>query len=176
MAASASPSPTMVPCPRGADERDCNETTVLADGGEMVRFVAPTDAYYTLWASARDQAGNRSPEVSHTFVFDDEAAVATAPAVPGVIDAGVAFQMATSLNDNLSILDYYVTTDYAINGAPIELGVGLPQGVDDFDAASLTHLKSQHPCCCPPAALQGLAGLARRHHRYGARRYHGGRS
>ena len=58
--------------PSGADDRDCDETTVLADGGEMVTFVEPTDAYYTLWASARDQAGNRSAEVSHTFVFDDE--------------------------------------------------------------------------------------------------------
>ena len=67
-------------------------------------------------------------------------AEATAPAVPGIIGAGEAFQMATSLNDDLSIRDYYVTTDYALNNSvAIELGVGLPKGVDDFDAASLTH-------------------------------------
>ena len=124
--------------PSAADDRDCNETTDLGADG-TVTFAGPTAAYYTLWATARDQAGNRSAEVSHTFVFDDDPAEATAPAVPGIIDAGEAFQMATSLNDNLSIRDYYVTTDYAINGTPIELGVGLPKGVDDFDAASLTH-------------------------------------
>ena len=128
----------MVDASAGAEDRDCAETTALADNG-TVEFGTPTVAYYTLWASARDQAGNRSVEVSHTFVFDDEVAEATAPAVPGIIDAGKAFQMATSLNDNLSIRDYYVTTDYDLSGTPIELGVGLPQGVDDFDAASLTH-------------------------------------
>ena len=124
--------------PSAADDRDCNETTDLAEDG-TVTFEGPTAAYYTLWASARDQAGNRSAEVSHTFVFDNEAAEATAPAVPGIIDAGEAFQMATSLNDNLSIRDYYVTTDYELDNIAIELGVGLPKGVDDFDAASLTH-------------------------------------
>ena len=121
-----------------ADDRDCAETTALADEG-TVEFDNPTAAYYTLWASARDQAGNHSAEVSHTFVFDKNPAEATAPAVPGIIDAGEPFQMAASLNDNLSIQDYYVTTDYDLGGTAIELGVGLPQGVDDFDAASLTH-------------------------------------
>ena len=53
-----------------AVERDCAETTALAEAG-TVEFTSPTVAYYTLWASARDQAGNRSAEVSHTFVFDD---------------------------------------------------------------------------------------------------------
>ena len=125
--------------PSAADDRDCNETTDLGVDG-TVTFAAPTAAYYTLWASARDQAGNRSAEVSHTFVFDADVATATAPAVPGIIDAGEAFQMAASLNDNLSIRDYYVTTDYELPvGTAIELGVGLPKGVDDFDAASLTH-------------------------------------
>ena len=124
--------------PSAADDRDCNETTDLAEDG-TVTFEGPTAAYYTLWASARDQAGNRSAEVSHTFVFDNDAAEATAPAVPGIIDAGEAFQMAASLNDNLSIRDYYVTTDYELDNIAIELGVGLPKGVDDFDAASLTH-------------------------------------
>ena len=124
--------------PSDADDRDCAETTDLAEDG-TVTFDGPTAAYYTLWASARDQAGNRSAEVSHTFVFDADVATATAPAVPGIIDAGEAFQMAASLNDNLSIRDYYVTTDYELNNTAIELGVGLPKGVDDFDAASLTH-------------------------------------
>ena len=55
-----------------ADDRDCDETTALAVDG-TVTFASPTAAYYTLWASARDQAGNRSAEVSHTFVFDAEA-------------------------------------------------------------------------------------------------------
>ena len=141
--------------PSGADDRDCDETTDLAEDG-TVTFDSPTAAYYTLWASARDQAGNRSAEVSHTFVFDDEMAEATAPAVPGIIDAGEAFSMATSLNDNLSIRDYYVTTDYAINGTAIELGVGLPQGVDDFDAASLTHRNHNILTGALPQPYKGL--------------------
>ena len=140
--------------PSGADDRDCDVTTDLAENG-TVTFDSPTAAYYTLWASARDQAGNRSAEVSHTFVFDDDPAEATAPAVPGIIDAGEAFQMAASLNDNLSIRDYYVTTDYAINGTAIELGVGLPQGVDDFDAASLTH-RNHNILVSLPQPYEGL--------------------
>ena len=72
LAASASPSPTMVVCVAAdADDRDCDETTALADDCGTVTFDTPTAAYYTLWASARDQAGNRSAEVSHTFVFDN---------------------------------------------------------------------------------------------------------
>ena len=143
-----------VPSGADADDRDCAETTDLAEDG-TVTFDSPTAAYYTLWASARDQAGNRSAEVSHTFVFDAEAAEATAPAVPGVIDAGEAFQMAASLNDNLSIRDYYVTTDYALDGVAIELGVGLPQGVDDFDAASLTH-RNHNILVSLPQPYEGL--------------------
>ena len=140
--------------PADAEDRDCAETTDLAENG-TVEFDSPTDAYYTLWASARDQAGNRSAEVSHTFVFDDEMATATAPAVPGIIDAGEAFQMAASLNDNLSIRDYYVTTDYALGGTAIELGVGLPKGVDDFDAASLTH-RNHNILVSLPQPYEGL--------------------
>ena len=55
-------------------------------------------------------------------------AEATAPAVPGIIDAGVAFQMATSLNDNLSIRDYYVTTDYARRRRSHRIGGWLAPG------------------------------------------------
>ena len=140
----------------GADDRDCAETTALALGG-TVEFDTPTHAYYTLWASARDQAGNRSAEVSHTFVFDNKVATATAPAVPGIIGAGEAIQMATSLNDDLSIRDYYVTTDYVLGQTPIELGVGLPKGVDDFDAASLTH-RNHNILVSLPQPYKGLQG------------------
>ena len=159
-----------------AEDRDCAETTALVDDG-TVEFDSPTDAYYTLWASARDQAGNRSAEVSHTFVFDDEPARATAAAVPGIIDAGEAFSMATSLNDNLSIRDYYVTTDYAVGGVDIKLGVGLPQGVDDFDVASLTHRNHNILVAALPQPYKGLQGSpAATATADGDRRCHGGRS
>ena len=157
LAASASPSPTMVWWAADADDRDCDETTALAVDG-IVTFASPTAAYYTLWASARDRAGNRSAEVSHTFVFDNTPAEATAPAVPGRINAGEAIQMATSLNDNLSIRDYYVTTDYELGNVAIELGVGLPKGVDDFDAASLTH-RNHNILVSLPQPYKGLLGV-----------------
>ena len=95
--------------------------------------------------------------------------------MPGIIDAGEAFQMATSLNDNLSIRDYYVTTDYELDTIDIELGVGLPQGVDDFDAASLTH-RNHNILLSLPQPYKGLQGSPDDDESYGDRRCHGGRS
>ena len=113
LAASASPSPTMVWWALDADDRDCAETTALADEGpsnSIVRRLRTTRcgrAPETRQATTPRRSAIRSCSMMNP-------AEATAPAVPGIIDAGEAFQMAASLNDNLSIRDYYVTTDYEL--------------------------------------------------------------
>ena len=118
----------------GAAGVDCDDPTALEDVAND--FDNPTDAYYTLWGTARDKAGNRSETVSHTFVVDQDPATATALAAPGSIDAGEVFQIASFLNDNLSLRDYYVTANFA---GDIELGFVHPTAVDAFDADPLTY-------------------------------------
>ena len=82
-------------------------------------------------ASVKDKAGNSASADPIAFVFDNKVARTTAPAVQGEITAGERFQMVASLNDDLSIRDYYVTVDF---GEVPSLGVGLPVPVDAFDA------------------------------------------
>ena len=55
---------------------------------------------------------------------------------PGSLEAGEVFQIASFLNDDLSIRDYYVTANFA---GDIDLGIVHPTVVDAFDAATLTH-------------------------------------
>ena len=118
----------------GTTSADCDDPTPL--GEVPIGFDAPANAYYTVRAAALDQAGNFSAPLSHTFVFDGEIATATAPAAPR-IDAGETFQVASFLNDDLSIRDYYVTANFDLGGA-IRLGVVTPTVVDAFDADPLT--------------------------------------
>ena len=121
----------------GAAGADCDDPTALpaADGGgTAVALQDATHAYYTLRATALDKAGNYSEPLSHTFVFDAEVATATAPAAPR-IEAGEAFEVASFLNDDLSIRDYYVTANFG----DIKLGVVHPTAVDAFDADPLTY-------------------------------------
>ena len=118
----------------GAAGMDCDDPTALEDVAND--FTSPTDAYYTLWGTTRDKAGNHSETVSHTFVVDQDPATATALAAPGSIDAGEVFQIASFLNDNLSLRDYYVTANFA---GGIELGFVHPTAVDAFDADPLTY-------------------------------------
>ena len=123
------------------EDVECDEPIGLpdADGDIPITFgatPAASHAYYTVSGAARDKAGNHSAVASHTFVFDAAAATATTPAAPGDIDAGEAFQIATFLNDDLSIRDYYVTANFA---GDIELGVVHPTVVDAFDADPLTN-------------------------------------
>ena len=118
----------------GTTSADCDDPTPLTD--IAVGFESPANAYYTLGATALDKAGNRSAPLSHTFVFDGEVATATPLAAPGNIEAGEVFQVASFLNDDLSIRDYYVTANFA---GEIELGVVPPTVVDAFDADPLTY-------------------------------------
>ena len=76
----------------------------------------------------------------HTFVFDAMVATATMPAAPGALKGGESFQVASFLNDDLSIRDYYVTADFPEVGSEkaIRLGVVAPTAVDAFDADPLT--------------------------------------
>ena len=122
----------------GTTSDDCDDPTPLAD--VAVEFDSPANAYYTLGAAALDRAGNFSAARSHTFVFDNGIATATAPAAPR-IDAGEDFQVASFLNDDLSIRDYYVTANFAAvgGGDTIRLGVVTPKVVDAFDADPLTN-------------------------------------
>ena len=123
----------------GTTSDDCDDPIGLPDddGDIPITFAAgATHAYYTVSGAARDKAGNHSAVASHTLVFDAQGATATTPAAPGDIDAGDVFQIASFLNDDLSIRDYYVTANFA---GDIELGVVHPTVVDAFDADPLTH-------------------------------------
>ena len=73
----------------GAD-KDCGYVDI--DGDQVTFGDSASVAYYTVSGMAKDQAGNTSASVSHTFVYDNDVATATAPAVPGVIAAGKPFQ------------------------------------------------------------------------------------
>ena len=122
------------------NDMDCDDTTGLA-GTTAITFAEtpePSHAYYTLSGTARDKAGNSSGMI-HTFVFDAMPATATVPAAPGALKGGESFQVASFLNDDLSIRDYYVTADFAeVGGELIRLGLVAPTAVDAFDADPLT--------------------------------------
>ena len=98
----------------GDDESCTADPTALPDGTAITFQTTPatSHAYYTLSGSAVDQAGNFAIPASHTFVFDATVATATAPAAPGSLEAGESFQIASFLNDDLSIRDYYVTANF----------------------------------------------------------------
>ena len=127
----------------GDDESCTADPTALPDGTAITFQTTPatSHAYYTLSGSAVDQAGNFATPVSHTFVFDATVATATAPAAPGSLEAGESFEIASFLNDDLSIRDYYVTANFPDVGSitPIRLGIVAPTPVDMFNAAMLTH-------------------------------------
>ena len=105
-----------------------SEDVTLMDGAGV--------GYYTLSGMAQDAAGNSSDAISHTFVYDNLRALATAPSVPGVIEAGKPFDGASFLNDDLSIRDYYGAANFA---QVLSLGIGKPIAVDEFNASSLTN-------------------------------------
>jgi hypothetical protein len=134
----------------GAD-KDCGYVDI--DGDQVTFGDSASVAYYTVSGMAKDQAGNTSASVSHTFVYDNDVATATAPAVPGIIAAGKPFQGATYLNDNLSIRDYYGTVNYA-NPVGLNIGIGAPVALDDFDALSFTRLN--HSVTATVATYAGL--------------------
>ena len=125
-------------CPVIGDNGDVDNTNndddcegMLVGQGTRLSFASPAVGSYMLDASVQDKAGNSASADPIAFVYDNEAARTTAPAVQGEITAGERFQMVASLNDNLSIRDYYVTVNF---GDDIELGVGLPVPVDAIDA------------------------------------------
>ena len=55
----------------GTTSDDCDDPTALGED-VAVGFGTPPDAYYTLWGTTRDKAGNHSETVSHTFVVDTD--------------------------------------------------------------------------------------------------------
>ena len=128
--------------------RDCGASVI---GAMEVTLWTGAAAYYRLHARALDRAGNRSNALRHTFLHDGTRAAATAPAVPGAVEAGRAFAAASLLNDDLSIRDYYMTADF---GEVLSLGAGGPVGVDGFNALELTNLN--HPA---RAIIDAYAGL-----------------
>ncbi len=130
-------------------ERGCEATGI--SGGEVTLETGVAAGYYRLNATARDKAGNRSNTLRHTFVYDGTPAVATAPAVPGAVEAGEPFVATSILADNLSIRDYYMTADF---GNLLSLGAGGPVGVDWFNALELTHLNH-----AARARVEAYAGL-----------------
>ncbi len=117
-------------------DKDC-ESTAITDDDVDFEAVDLVVGYYTVSGMAKDKAGNTSGSVSHTLVYDDDAAEATDPAIPGVVAAGKPFQGGTYLNDNLSLRDYYGTMNY---GTVASLGIGRPVAVDGFNASSFTRL------------------------------------
>ena len=127
-----------VVCPVIGDNGDVDNTNndddcegMLLGQGTRLSFATPAVGSYMLDASVKDKAGNSASADPIAFVFDNEVARTTAPGVQGEVTAGERFQMVASLNDNLSIRDYYVTVNF---GDQIELGVGLPVPVDAIDA------------------------------------------
>ena len=136
-------------------DEDC-ETTALITVEDVELQTGVAAAYYTVSGLAQDQAGNRSDAISHTFVYDARVATLTAPSVQGVIEAGKPFDGASYLNDNLSIRDYYGSADF---GNIVNLGIGSPVAVDEFNASSLT--SRNHPVSATVntyAALQSEVG------------------
>ena len=111
------------------NDDDCEG--MLLGQGTRLSFATPAVGSYMLDASVKDKAGNSASADPIAFVFDNDVARTTAPGVQGEVTAGERFQMVASLNDNLSIRDYYVTVNF---GDQIELGVGLPVPVDAIDA------------------------------------------
>ncbi|MDE2773552.1 MAG: hypothetical protein OXI46_07580, partial [Gemmatimonadota bacterium] len=142
--ATATPAGTPGEVDNGDDVSCTADPSALADGTAITFSTTPatSHAYYTLTGSAVDQAGNFAMPVSHTLVFDNSVATATAPAAPA-IEAGETFQIASFLNDDLSIREYYVTADFGADilgvTGPISLGVVHPTMVDEFNAPMLTH-------------------------------------
>ena len=140
--ATATPAGTPGEVDNGDDVSCTADPSALAENTAVTFGTTPatSHAYYMLSGAALDQAGNVSMIETHTFVFDASIATATAPAAPR-IDAGDAFQVASFLNDDLSIRDYYVTANFAATGTTeaIRLGVVTPTVVDAFDADPLTH-------------------------------------
>lgn len=127
--------------------------------------------YYTYDATAVDAAGNSTviPAGARVIVYDNTMATATAPAVPVTITG--AFNAAAFLNDNLSIRDYYWTSEYTtalISPVTITLAAA-PTPVDAFNAATLsttnvgintninTFLGLQDGTTVPPTAYAGGA-------------------
>ena len=141
-------------------ERGCEATGI--SGGEVTLETGVAAGYYRLNATTRDKAGNRSNTLRHTFVYDGTPAVATAPAVPGAVEAGESFGAISILADNLSIRDYYMTADF---GNLLSLGAGGPVGVDGFNALGLTQMNHM---ARPGGGGGGLRGAAVDRRRQGA--------
>ena len=116
------------------NDDDCEG--MLLGQSTRLSFASPVVGSYMLDASVQDKAGNSASADPIAFVFDNQVARTTAPGVSGEIRAGERFQMVASLNDDLSIRDYYVTVDF---GPDIELGVGIPVPVDAIDADPRTN-------------------------------------
>ena len=159
--------------PNGLVSNDAQEDdgcdAMIITGETIALTPGASPAYYTASGTATDQAGNSSNAISHVFVYDNEVADATDPAVPGVIEAGTTFTGTTYLNDNLSIRDYYGTANYGdSDNYAAELGIGLPVEVDAFNAASLTSrnvpvtatvgIHTTSGVMAPYAALQSSVG------------------
>ena len=120
----------------GAAGMDCDDPTALAeDGANDVRQIRRTRTTHC-GGPLETRPAIAPRRESHTFVVDPDPATATALSAPGSIDAGEAFQIASFLNDNLSLRDYYVTANFA---GDIELGFVHPTAVDAFDADPLTY-------------------------------------
>ena len=106
--------------------------------------VLTTAAYFTLWATSHDAAGNSSVEISRVVVRDTDAAptnvVVTPPAVPVIITG--AFLASAFLNDDLSISDYYWTAGFGGLALTPVLTIRLAAAatvVDAYDAPTFTN-------------------------------------
>ena len=127
-----------------AADNDADCEGMLLEEATRLTFASPAVGNYMLDASVKDRAGNSGSADPIAFVFDNDPAEVTPAAVPFEIDAGERFEMVASLNDNLSIRDYYVTVNF---GDAIELGVGIPVPVDAVDADPRT--KRNHTVIVP---------------------------
>ena len=118
-----------------------NDPTGLAPALPLVTTtgvaVLATAAYYTLWATSHDAAGNSSAEIFRVVVRDNVAVTVTTPGVPVTITGS--FSANAFLNDDLSVRDYYWTA--TIGGLTVVPTIRLaaaPTVVDVYDSPTFS--------------------------------------
>ena len=110
-------------------------TTVGVSGASAI-------GYYTFTAIAQDKAGNRSDEISRMALLDHEQPQISVGA-PSTVDE--AFDVRVSLDDDLSIRDYYLEARYdddAFEGDVDNVRIGSITAVDSYNADPLTRDRS----------------------------------
>ena len=120
--------------------------------------------YYTFTAQAQDKAGNKSEEISRVALNDGTFDARASLRVSGDRDDESDYAIDITLDDDLSVRDYYLAMSSPDDDAPGTLGhmrftLGDVEQVDAFNAADLTTDTSpSEEITLPFLALQATAG------------------